>query len=201
MRDAGLGAIGRLALEQARQHKASFVGFDYLDSDQAGYAGWPDAFSVLKLSEPSTRLDITWRDFESYLEHQPKSAKKDYRRHHNRALDLGIQVKRHSSVADLDGAIRLIRNVEAHHKAAPVPWARAMLEKAGLAEAVWLTAEMDGRTAACGLLLADGPHAVMRLLGRDYQAQYAYFQLVYEVIRCAIEKNVEVLWGAAALTT
>ena len=64
-----------------------------------------------------------------------------------------------------------------------------------MVDAVWLKAELGERLVGCGLLLGDGGHWMMTLLGLDYAVRYAYFQLVYTAIRCAIERGARVLWG------
>ncbi len=196
-RSSALETISQVARDQARAHRASFLGFIYLERHEAEQAGWPGDFIASALPDPGTCLPIRWPDFKSYLKHLSKSAQKDYRRHRNRAADQHIEIKRYASVTALDEALTLIRNVERRHNTSPYPWAQAMLEHANMVESTWLAAEMAGRLVGCGLLLGDGPHLVMRLLGLDYGVQYAYFQLVYEVIHCAIERQVQVLWGGA----
>ncbi len=195
LRDAALNTIAQVAHAQARQHSVSFAAFIYLEPQDT--QGWPDPFATAALPDPGTRLFITWPDFDSYMKSLSKSTRKDYRRHRNRAADLGIQVKRHPQVADLDTALRLIRNVETHHNTAPFPWSREMLQNLDLTQATWLTAEIENRVVACGLLVRDGPDAVMRLLGMDYNVKYAYFQLVYEAIAATIEQGARALWGGA----
>jgi len=66
-----------------------------------------------------------------------------------------------------------------------------------LAEAAWITAEMDGRAAAACLYLRDGPGAMLTLLGRDYAVPYAYFQVVYQGIACALEGGARALRGGS----
>lgn len=195
LRDEALGVIAQVALDQARRHRVSFVGCAYLSEQEARQAGWPRAFTAVDLPEPTTRLSIVWADFESYLCQLPPAARKDYRRHRNRAADLGIEIKPGAPATAIDEALTLIRNAERHHRSAFNPWARATLEHAALVDGVWLTAQAQGRLVGCGLLLRDGPAWLMTLLGRDYAVPYAYFQLMYAAIRCAIEGGAQVLWG------
>ena len=201
LRDAALETIAWVAQDQAQRHRVSFLACDYLEKHEIRYPGWPDVFAAVKVPEPGTRLVITWPDFESYLGYLSKSMRKDYRRHRNRAADLGIEVKRHPMTQSLDEttldqAVVLIRNVERHHKSAPNPWARAMLKNAYMVHATWLTAETGDRMVGCGLLLGNR-HQEMKLLGLDYEMRYAYFQVVYAAIRCAIEQGAQVLWGGS----
>ena len=197
LRDAALKIIAQIAQEEARRYQASFLVFDYLERQQTEWAGWPDVFAPATIPDPGTHLAIAWTDFESYLKHLRKSVRKDYRRHHNRAADLGIVVRRHPAVTNPNEATLLIRNVEKHHDSAPNPWVRMILENASMVDATWLTAEMANRLVGCGLLLGDGDVRFLALLGLDYSVQYAYFQLVYAAIRCAIEEGIQVLWGGS----
>jgi predicted N-acyltransferase len=195
LRDAALETIARAAQEEARRHRSSFVLFDYLKRCQTEWAGWPHIFAPLTLPDPGTRLIIDWSDFEGYLRHLRKSVRKDYRRHRNRAGELGIVVKSHTTVTNLDEAMLLIRSVERHHHSAPNPRARMMLENVNMVNGAWLTAEIADRLVGCGLLLGERSTWFLALLGLDYGVKYAYFQLVYAAIRCAIEDGVQVLRG------
>jgi predicted N-acyltransferase len=197
LRDRALTAIAQVAWDQAQQYRASVLVFDYLQHPDMERFTWPEPFTFTPLSGPGTCLFIKWTDFESYLQDLSKSARKDHRRHHNRAAGLGIQIRRHSTVTALDEAMGLIRNVEKRHNSAPDPCACRALEHMDMLDATWLTAEMDGRLVGCGLLLGDGDSRLLTLLGLDYEVQYAYFQLIYEVIRCAIEEGVHLLRGGS----
>jgi predicted N-acyltransferase len=202
LRDMALEAIARIAQSRAREQRASFFYWSYLEERDARCAGWPEAFNRLQMSEPLTRLTLSWPDFERYLRQLPRPVRKDYRRHCRLASEQSITVNgcrlsEQSSLdaGTLDEAARLISNVEGHHRSAHNPWARATLERAGMVDAVWLKAEIGNRLVGCGLLLGDGGHWMMTLLGLDYTVRYAYFQLVYAAIRCAMEQGAQVLWG------
>jgi len=195
LRDAALETIAQAALEIARQKRASFVLFPHLERHETSRGGWPAGHVPVTVPGPGTRLKIAWPDFESYLKSLRKSARKDYRRHRNRAADQGVQVTSHREVTAVDEAMVMIRNVEQHHHSPPNPWARLVLENAGMVDATWLTAEIKDRLVGCGLLLGEGDVRFLALLGLDYSVQYAYFQLVYAAIRCAIEQGVKVLRG------
>lgn len=188
--------LAQIALEIGRQNKASFVLFDYLSPAEGASAGWPGGFVPYRFAEPGTRLIIEWPSFESYLKHLGKSVAKDYRRHRNRAAELGIETRVHSTITtDLSQALALIRNVERHHRSAPNFTAQRVLENAHLVDASWLTAQTGDRLAGCGLMLGDGQAKVLALLGLDYEVRYAYFQLLYTAIRHAIESGARVLRG------
>lgn len=202
LRDAALETIVHTAYDLARRHRASFLGCVYLGGHEAEYAGWPNTFAAVRVPGPGTRLVITWPDFESYLGHLSKSMRKDYRRHHNRATDLGITVKRHPVTKALNSntleqAMVLIQNVDKHHDSPPHPWAWSLLENAHTVDAVWLTAEIEDRLVGCGLLLGDRSARFLALLGLDYGVQYVYFQLFYAALRCVIEEGTLVLRGGS----
>ncbi len=205
LREAALRVMAQVAQDQAHAYRASFLAWLYLQEYDAWCAGWPDAFARVRMDEPLTRLAIMWPDFESYVRQLPKSARGDYRRHCRHAAEQGIEV-RHQRLSEeeplseglLDEAVALLGNVEERHKSAHNPWARAMLQHAVLVDAVWLRAESGDRLVGCGLLLGDGDVWVMTLLGLDYGVRYAYFQLMYAAIRCAIEQGARVLWGGAS---
>ena len=197
LRYAALRTITQVAWDQAQHHQASFLVFDNLERDQMDWSGWPADFVPTTISNQGTRLVITWADFESYLRHLSRSMRKDYRRHRNRASDLGIRVGHHSKVTRLDEALKLIQNVERRHRSSPNPWARRVLQNADMVDFTWLTAEIDGRLVGCGLLLGDEKTRFLTLLGLDYDVRYVYFQLIYEAIRCAIGEGVRVLRGGS----
>lgn len=197
LRDEALGLIARQAAREARRLGASFSVFVYLDPAESRLPGWPANFGAADLPEPGTYLSIAWPTFKDYVAHLSKSMRKDYRRHNNRAADLGVQVSCGESVADLDGAVALIRNVERHHGSTPNPWARAALQHAAMVDAAWLRAEVDGRLVGCGLVLGDGSAYTLRFLGLDYEVQYVYFQLLYAAIRWVVERGGRVLFGGA----
>jgi predicted N-acyltransferase len=195
LQDAALQTITRIAYDQIRQHNGSFIFCPYLRQPQILRAGWPTNFAPVIMPNPGTSLAITWPDFDSYLKHLSKSARKDYRRHCNRAADHGIVVTAHESAVAIDEALVLIRNVENHHGTQAFPWARAMLENSSMVEATWLTAKIEDRLVGCGLVLGDRDTRFLALLGLDYDVRYAYFQLVYAAIRCTIEGGFRLLRG------
>lgn len=202
LHNSALETIAQTAQDQAERHHASFLTFLYLAECEAKCAGWPNAFAAVQFPEPLTRLVIEWPDFESYLEHLSYSRRRNMKRHGKSAARLGIQTRHHPMVQPLDSvtldeALVLIRNVERHHEASPFPWARSMLENAWMVDTTWLAAEIDNRLVGCGLVLGDGEHRVMKLLGLDYEVQYAYFQIFYAAVRSAIENRTKTLWGGS----
>ncbi len=202
LRDAALLTLVQVAQEQARQHHALFMGFDYLAQQEAAWASWPEAFIRFTFSDPGTYLPIVWPDFESYLADLSQKTRKSYRRNCRAANAMGIEIKEQRTVTAIEEAMVLIRNVEARHNSLPNPWMRAMLENAHQVDSAWLTAERAGRLVGCELMLGDGDAWFLTALGRDYDAPLVYFLLGYADIRYAIEHGVRVLrWGSGAYET
>jgi predicted N-acyltransferase len=204
LRDRAVEIIAQAAQEQARGYRASFVACDYLEEHEARNASWPSAFAEMGFQDPGTYLVVKWPGFESYLSHLSKSTRAQYRRNCNRAADLGIEVRRYRMAQPLDEAtlnkaVEQIWGVERRHNSAPTPWVRRMLEYACMVDATWLQAEIQGRMVGCFIVLGDGDTRKMTLMGRDYDVRYAYFQLIYAAIRCAIEAGVRVLWGGSGV--
>jgi predicted N-acyltransferase len=198
VRHEALAALATTAREIGRQHSASFVIFDYIDPNSDSLR-WPPEYELITIDNPNTALEITWPDFESYIDQLPKSVRKDYRRHQNRAKELGIRVTVHDQITRITEALPLIRSVEHKHGSAPNLYVRAILEQTGMVSATWLTAEIEDRLVGCGLLLGDGSAQLLSLLGLDYSVRYAYFQLVYGAIQAAIAAKSRLLYGGSGV--
>jgi predicted N-acyltransferase len=197
LREAALRTIAEVARELLEKNRGSFCLFSYLEEQEAREPGWPDPFVWTKVPDPGTRLDITWPDFEGYLAHLRKKQRYNVRRNMRLASELGIEIKQHPVVRDVDRAMTLHRNVNRRHKSGTVSWMRGALEHAGMVDAVWLTAEVEGRLVGCELMLGDGDAWLVTGLGLDYTTEYAYFVLGYADIRCAIERGARFLrWGS-----
>jgi predicted N-acyltransferase len=188
-----LGQIATAAYRQARDWKASFVFFDFVEKELASAAGWPPGFRQMEINEPGTQMSLTRPDFESYLASLGKDERYHYRRIQRKAHEQGIVVERHSHVDDVDEALSLIRGVERRHAAAPSPWTRPLLENAHLANAAWLTARVGPKLVGCGLSLRDNSAQLNTALGLADDAPYAYFALLYESLRLAFENGVRLV--------
>ncbi len=183
-------AIMSAAFDQARKRAASFVLFDFVEPGLAHKLGLDSRFHSFELGEPGTEMELAAADFESYLASLGKEDRYHYRRVQRKAQELGIVVERHTSVAYLDEALPLIRNVETQHGAAPQPWTRALLENLALADATWLTARIAGKLVGCGLVLRDNGAQMNTALGLADDVQYVYFVLLYESLRLAFEHHI-----------
>jgi predicted N-acyltransferase len=188
-----LGQVAAAARRQAREWRASFVFFDFVEKELAGAAGWPPGFRPMEINEPGTQMALAWPNFESYLASLGKDERYHYRRIQRKARELGIVVERHSRAERMEEALALIREVERRHAAAPSPWTRALLENLHLADAAWLTARVGRRLVGCGLSLWDNGAQVNTALGLAEDVPYVYFALMYESLRLAFENNIRLV--------
>ncbi len=199
VRDSIVTTIVRTAQDLVRQNHAAIGLFDYLEQHEASWAGWSPDFVAAAMPSLGTRLEITWPDFDSYMQQLPKSVQKDYRRHRNRAADLGIVVTTDDTPPPIGEALQLIHNVERHHHSAPNPWTEQILRHANLIDGSWLKATIGDRLVGCGSVMGDGRTRFLGLLGLDYEVQYVYFQLLYSAIQCAIETGTRGLRGGTSV--
>ncbi|RJP52152.1 MAG: GNAT family N-acetyltransferase [Anaerolineaceae bacterium] len=196
-RNAVLSTLIGKALEIGAQRKCSVLVLDYLPSGQ--YFSLPGGFSVMKVSNPGTVMQIRWTNFDEYLAAGNKKDRQHYKRTLREAEKRNIRINRKSRADNVDDAIRLIREVEIRHGAQPNPWMRPMLLNMEMVGGSLLTADIDGRLAGCGLLLEDNNVQMATALGLAPQTPYVYLMLVYEGIRMALERGTASLrWGSGA---
>ncbi len=198
LQEEALQALAQAALQLAQEHRASFLVFPYLKRPQARHAGWPATFRSTGFSDPGTRLNITWSNFDDYVRGLDKKVRKHYRRTNRRAAERGIVIRRHAQVTRLGEALALINNVYRRHDSPPNPIIKRVLEHADMVPSTWLTAEVGDQLVGCELMLGDGHTCFLAALGLDYSVKYVYFKLGYEDIRCAIEQGVQVLRGGGS---
>lgn len=200
LRKAALETLSQVALDQARRHKASFLGFVYMEEQEAAYDGWSNGFDAVELPEPGTRLEIRWPSFQDYLKNcLSKNERKHYRRNCRRVDEMGVKVTPHESVTRVDKAMELIRNLEERYNEPPIPWTQRLLENASMVDATWMAAWAGDRLVACELLIGDRGTWFATALGRDYDFPYVYFVLGYRGIQQMIEGDARFLdWGSAA---
>jgi predicted N-acyltransferase len=197
LREAALEVIVGFAQKQARRCKASLLAFDYLEPTGMEWSVWPDTFLPVTIPEPGTYLEVTWPDFEGYLAHLSRVRRKHYRQHCRRAAEMGVEIASHRVVTAVDEAMALIRNVGERYHTSPASWTKRVLEHAGMVDAAWLAARVEGRLVGCELLLGDNGTWFVTALGRDYDFPHVYFLLGYEDVRYAIERGIRVLrWGS-----
>jgi predicted N-acyltransferase len=191
LREKAINAITNAAKEYSQRQGVSFIIYDYLETSELKV----DDFSEFEMPDAGTELRISWTSFDEYLQQLGKSARKDYNRHHNRAQDLGVEIKTGGEAPDLDTVLTLVQNVERNHNTPPNARTRRALDHLDIVDATWITARVAGSLVGCGVLLGEGKTRALAFLGLDYRVQYVYFQLMYAAIRCAIELGISVLWG------
>ena len=181
-------------VEILRRNNGSFLLFPYLTKQSAYHDSWGNETFAAVLP-PGTYLPIRWTSFEAYLAGRKTSVRKDYRLHVNRAGRQGLLTRVGPRLPDHAMALRLIRNVEKRHRAAPNPYLESMINAAPLVDGKWLIVELDGKMVGCGLILQDGGEMILTLLGLDLGVQQVYFSLMYGAIRYAIENGLSGLHG------
>ncbi len=173
----------------AQEVGASFLVLDFISEQQAKQLNYGGKLSGVNMNEPGTNLEITWPDFEAYLQSLSKSVNKDYRRARNKVKSLGVEIRVEESVADIATAIDLIQGHDKTYKSPPLPWLEDMLRYIELVDSVWLGAYAGGKLVGCGLLLGDNDTWVATALGRDYDYPFVYFALGYASIQNVIERG------------
>jgi len=197
LRDQAIVTFGEIARELAEQHKVSFCLFGYLEEEQARWEAWPRGYVPSLMWGSGTHLEIEWADFEGYLTHLSKKRRYNVRRNKRLGEEQGIEIRRHPVVTDVEQAMALHRNVNARHNGPTEPWMSGAFEHAGMVDAVWLTAEVEGQVVGCELMLGDQDVWLVTGLGLDYSTDYVYFLLGYADIECAIERGARMLrWGS-----
>ncbi len=196
-REEALSSLIETAEAEARKRRASIIIFDRLAQPDLERKIWPEGYTPIAFAKPGTALDLQpWDDFDTYIRAQRKSAYKDFRRHRNRAADLGIEVAIHDRiVTPLEEAMPLIMNIYNRHDEDFAPWEMRLIENAHAVDTIWLTAHIEDRLVGCGLLLGDQGAYTMDMLGLDEDVQYVYFQLIYAAIRGAIERGAHTIYG------
>lgn len=195
--DVALRTIADVAQGLLQENQGSLCTFSYLEEGETRWPGWPHSFLRGTTPGPGTCLPITWPSFEGYLAHLGKKQRYNLRRNMRLASECGIEIKHHPAVVDVDRALGLHQNVNRRYKSRVVPWMRGAMEHADMVDAVWLTAEVDGRVVGCELMLGDQDAWLVTGLGLDYSVPYTYFALGYADIRHAIEQGARLLrWGS-----
>ena len=197
LREQALATLAQIGRDLAAQYRTSFCLFGYLEEEQARSSAWPPGYVPSLMWGSGTRLEIEWGDFDGYLAHLSKKRRYNLRRNRRLGEEQGIEIKCHPVVTDVEGAMALHHKVNARHSGPTEPWMRGAFQHAAMVDAVWLTAEVEGRMVGCELMLGDQDVWLVTGLGLDYTIDYAYFLLGYADIECAIEKKARVLrWGS-----
>jgi predicted N-acyltransferase len=199
LRKFALDKIIEAAKKEGKKYKASFLLFDYMNEAECNKNTWPTHFRSTSVPDPSTKMKITWTDFDQYFASLKPKVRKHYRQYNREVQELGIRIQQQDISPDREAALALIRNIELRHGSSPNPWARSLIENAYVMKAAWLTAWLKDRLIGCELILVDNGTQMVTALGMANEFPHIYFILGYEDIRYAIEHKVEYLnWGSGA---
>lgn len=194
-----LNALSEAFSETAAAYSASFIVLGWLSETDRRLIEPLSHYEMVTM-DAGTTLSIQWSSFDEYLQNLSKSMRKDINRHNNRARDLKITIERaYHFTQHTDRLVELITKVEHHHHSTnSIPSIARFLETIEREVpdgSVMLLARVDGVLVGCGLLLFDQGMMGLALLGMDYSYKYVYFQLFYEAIRFAIERNIKSIRG------
>lgn len=193
-RKTAQAALGAIAGQLLKQTGCSFVIFDYLFDEEC--IDWPKDFASMTVPDPGTVMELTWPNFEAWLQSGDKKDRQHYKRTLREAENLGIQVSRHTNLERLDvaEALSLIQGVAHRFGSAENPWARAMLEHFNMLEnATFLSANIGNRLVGCGLILEDNGAQMNAILGLAEGVTYVYFMLLYESLKIAFDHHIHIV--------
>ena len=193
LRDEALTVLAKAAQDQFKKQRCSFLVFDFLLTEQLKYPSWPNGCEPITVSEPGTYMPLEWASFEAYLEAGNKKDRQHYKRSLKEAEENGIILSKNKSVADIDTAIRLIRNVSIWHGSAPNPWTRGLLENFSMIDGTWLELHKDGKLVGCGAVVRDNKFQLATALGLEDDVPGGYFLLLYTALQEAFENDVRLV--------
>lgn len=198
-RDEALFVLARAAQEEFKKQRCSFLIFDYLLTEQLKYKSWPPGYEPITVSEPGTYMPMAWDSFEAYLEAGNKKDRQHYKRTLKETSDNGIVLSRHTTIPDVDAAVKLVENVSIWHGSAPNPWTRRLLEHFSLADGTWLELRKEGQLVGCGAVLRDNKFQLTTSLGLEDDVPGGYFLLLYAALQEAFEHKVRLVrFGSGA---
>ncbi len=156
-----------------------------------GYTLLPDSNMVLELSAPS---------FDKFIEKLSKSARRNFRDNNKFAEEMNLRVERATHYSQHSERLwELINNVDDHHKnVGTTPYHRdafSTIERDFAGQQTMLLAWAGEKLVGCLLLLHDQGVLRITLIGRDYDYEYVYFQIFYEMVRYAIEHGLQRIYG------
>jgi len=193
VRDIALTAITKAAQDEFKKQRCSFLVFDYLLTEQMKYPGWTAGFEPIAVSEPGTYMPVEWASFEEYLEGGNKKDRQHYKKSAKEAEDNGLVLSKHTSVSDVDAALKLIHDVSVWHGSAPNPWMRGMLENFSMVDGTWLELHKGGRLVGCGAVVRDNQFQLATGLGLEDDVPGGYFYLLYSALQEAFEHNIRLV--------
>jgi hypothetical protein len=193
LRDVALTALAKVAQEQFKKQKCSFLVFDFLLTEQLKYPGWIPGLEPITVSEPGTYMPMEWESFEAYLEAGNKKDRQHYRKSVKETEENGLVLSRHTSVSEIDTALKLIQDVSIWHGSAPNPWMRGLLENFSMIDGTWLELRKEGKLVGCGAVLRDNQFQLAAALGLEDDVPGGYFHLLYAALQEAFEHKVRLV--------
>jgi len=200
LRDDVLPILASAAQDEFKKQRCSFLVFDYLLTEQLKYPSWPPGYEPITVAEPGTYMPMEWESFEAYLGAGNKKDRQHYKRTLKETSENGIVLSRHTSVPDVETALRLIKNVSIWHGSAPNPWTRSLLENfSKMEDSTWLELRKEGQLVGCGAILRDNKFQLTSSLGLEDDVPGGYFLLLYAALQDAFEHNVRLVrFGSGA---
>ncbi len=197
-RDEALSVLTQAAQEEFKKQRCSFLVFDYLLTEQLKYP-WPAGYEPVTVSEPGTYMPIEWESFEAYLDAGNKKDRQHYKKTLREAESNGIVLSRHTSVSDVDTALKLIEDVSIWHGSAPNPWTRGLLENFSMIDGTWLEIHREDKLVGCGAVVRDNRFQLATSLGLEDDVPGGYFLLLYAALEEAFAHGVRLVrFGSGA---
>jgi len=193
MRDDALTAITKAAREEFKKQRCSFLVFDFLLTEQLKYPGWSSGCEPITLSEPGTYMPIQWENFEAYLEAGNKKDLQNFKDELKAVQENNIILSKHTSVSDVDAALKLIRNVSIWYGSAPSPWMRGLLENFSMVDGTWFELRKDDKLVGCGAVVRDNQFQLTTGIGLEDDVPGGYFFLLYSALQDAFEHNIRLV--------
>lgn len=197
-RDEALDVLTQAAQEEFKKQRCSFLVFDYLLTEQLKYP-WPAGYEPITVSEPGTYMPMEWESFEAYLDAGNKKDRQHYKKTLREAENNGIVLSRHTSVSDVDTALKLIEDVSIWHGSAPNPWTRGLLENFSMIDGTWLEIHREDKLVGCGAVVRDNRFQLCTSLGLEDDIPGGYFLLLYAALEEAFLHDVRLVrFGSGA---
>jgi hypothetical protein len=142
---------------------------------------------------------MEWESFEAYLKAGNKKDRQHYKHSLRDAEENGLVLSKHTTVNDVETALRLIKNVSIWHGSAPNPWMRGLLENFSMIDGTWLEIRKDEQLVGCGAVVRDNRFQLATALGLEDDVPSGYFLLLYAALQDAFEHGVRLVrFGSGA---
>jgi predicted N-acyltransferase len=172
----------------------SFLILPFLHPNIASDPAWGAGFISVAMP-PNMVLDARWGSFDAFAASLRRSARKDDRRHRNRAIRLGLRSRLETTPPDIETVRRLVRAQERKHRSARLPFLDDLVRERPVPGGRWILVDRTergpvgtaGETVGCGFIARDRRWLNLTALGLADNAPNVYFELMYGAIAHAIE--------------